>query len=166
MAFTLQKTILSLGLVAISTVATTSYAANLQKCGQGNLIVTAKNVGTASYFAEQCGRTWQNQNIQMEFAYTQNIPEWAFKRAANFLLKRNVSDQKLIKVFEPITALYKPVKAGDTYRLNYIKQSETLSLSLNNQLLGQIKSPQAQQYFNIWLGSAPFSVTLKQELLK
>jgi hypothetical protein len=47
--------------------------------------------------------------MQMDFTYTQNIPEWAFKRAATHLLKRNIKDQKIQAVFNPITDLYRPV---------------------------------------------------------
>ncbi|MEG2264116.1 MAG: chalcone isomerase family protein, partial [Acinetobacter sp.] len=54
---------------------------------------------------------------------------------------------------------------GDLYRLKYNHATQTLSLSLNQQSLGQLKHPLAQQYFNIWLGPQPFSAKLKQQLL-
>lgn len=66
-----------------------------------------KQVGVASYFAQNCNQPWQGQNMQMEFSYTQNIPEWAFKRAARHLLQRNIKDQKIQAVFNPITDLYR-----------------------------------------------------------
>ena len=53
--------------------------------------------------------------MQMDFTHTQNIPEWAFKRAARHLLQRNIKDQKIQAVFNPITDLYRPVKDPVTY---------------------------------------------------
>ena len=61
-------------------------AQSLNACGQGPLMVGQKQVGVASYFAQNCNQPWQGQNMQMDFTYTQNIPEWAFKRAATHLL--------------------------------------------------------------------------------
>jgi len=119
----------------------------------------------ASYFAQNCSQSWEKQNIQMDFSYTQNIPEWAFKRAATYLLKRNIKDQKMHAVFNPITDLYRPVNSGDLYQLKYSHATHTLSLYLNQKLLGQLQNPLAQQYFNIWLGPQPFSAKLKQQLL-
>lgn len=142
-----------------------AHAQSLNKCGNGPLMVGQKQVGMASYFAQDCSLPWQDQNIQMDFSYTQNIPEWAFKRAATHLLKRNVKDHNTLAIFNPITDLYRPVKSGDLYRLKYSHATQTLSLSLNRQNLGQLQHPLAQQYFNIWLGQQPFSAKLKQQLL-
>lgn len=143
-----------------------AHAQSLNKCGNGPLMVGQKQVGVASYFAQNCNQPWQGQNIQMDFTYTQNIPEWAFKRAATHLLQRNIKDQKIHAVFNPITDLYRPVKSGDLYQLKYIHATHTLSLYLNQKLQGQLQNPQAQQYFNIWLGPQPFSAKLKQQLIK
>lgn len=143
-----------------------AHAQTLNKCGNGPLMVGQKQVGVASYFAQNCNQPWQGQNMQIEFSYTQNIPEWAFKRAARHLLQRNIKDQKIQAVFNPITDLYRPVTSGDLYRLKYNHATQTLSLSLNQQNLGQLQHPLAQQYFNIWLGPQPFSVKLKQQLIK
>ena len=143
-----------------------AHAQTLNKCGNGPLMVGQKQVGVASYFAQNCNQPWQGQNIQMDFTYTQNIPEWAFKRAATHLLQRNIKDQKIHAVFNPITDLYRPVKSGDLYQLKYIHATHTLSLYLNQKMQGQLQNPQAQQYFNIWLGPQPFSAKLKQQLIK
>ncbi|PJG42170.1 hypothetical protein XA39_14075 [Acinetobacter tandoii] len=143
-----------------------AHAQSLNKCGNGPLMVGQKQVGVASYFAQNCNQPWQGQNIQMDFTYTQNIPEWAFKRAATHLLKRNIKDQKIQAVFNPITDLYRPVKSGDLYQLKYIHATHTLSLYLNQKMQGQLQNPQAQQYFNIWLGPQPFNAKLKQQLIK
>ncbi|TCB69096.1 chalcone isomerase family protein [Acinetobacter sp. ANC 4178] len=143
-----------------------AYAQSLNKCGHGPLMVGQKQVGVASYFAQNCNQSWQGQNMQMDFSYTQNIPEWAFKRAATYLLKRNIKDQKMHAVFNPITDLYRPVNSGDLYQLKYSHATHTLSLYLNQKIQGQLQNPQAQQYFNIWLGPQPFSAKLKQQLIK
>ena len=82
------------------------------------------------------------------------------------LLQRNIKDQKIQAVFYPITDLYRPVTSGDLYQLKYSHATHTLSLYLNQKLLGQLQNPLAQQYFNIWLGSQPFSAKLKQQLIK
>lgn len=93
----------------------------------GPLMVGQKQVGVASYFAQNCNQPWQGQNMQMDFTYTQNIPEWAFKRAATHLLKRNIKDAKIHALFNPITDLYRPVKSGDLYRLKYNHATQTPS---------------------------------------
>ncbi|TCB37479.1 hypothetical protein E0H82_02410 [Acinetobacter sp. ANC 4910] len=143
-----------------------AHAQSLNKCGNGPLMVGQKQVGVASYFAQNCNLPWQGQNMQMDFTYTQNIPEWAFKRAATHLLQRNIKDKKIHAVFNPITDLYRPVKSGDLYQLKYIHATHTLSLYLNQKMQGQLQNPQVQQYFNIWLGPQPFSAKLKQQLIK
>lgn len=158
--------------IAISTVlmvgsfGSWAHAQTLNKCSNGPLMVGQKQVGVASYFAQNCNLPWQGQNIQMDFTYTQNIPEWAFKRAATHLLKRNIKDQKIHAVFNPITDLYRPVNSGDLYQLKYSHATHTLSLYLNQKMQGQLQNPLAQQYFNIWLGPQPFSAKLKQQLIK
>lgn len=165
MAFTIQKVIPNTLIVLLSTLGSTIYAQNLNECGRGELIVTKKTVGLAQYFAENCQQSWSQQSIQMEFKYRQNIPEWAFKRAANHFLKQNLNNPKNEKLFEAMSNAYKSVKSGDVYRLKYVHNSQTLSLYLNGQLLQKMQHPLAYQYFNIWLGPQPFNVKLKQQLL-
>ena len=165
MATAFQKIAIGTVLLIGCSVSSWTQAQSLNPCGHGPLLVGQKQVGTASYFAQNCSQPWQEQNIQMDFAYTQNIPEWAFKRAATHLLKRNLKDPKIPALFNPITDLYRPVRSGDLYRLKYTHATQTLSLYLNRQNLGQLQHPLAQQYFNIWLGPQPFSAKLKQQLL-
>lgn len=140
-------------------------ANQLVKCSTGELMVGQKQVGTANYYAENCSQTWQGQSMQMSFSYSQNIPEWAFKRAATHLLKKNINGYNEKSALQHITQLYRPVKKGDLYHLSYTHSSKTLILSLNQQVLGRIQDDHAQQYFNIWLGTVPFSAKLKQQLL-
>ncbi|MGE4317151.1 chalcone isomerase family protein [Acinetobacter sp.] len=165
MATAFQKIAVSTALLLGCSFSPWAQAQSLNECGNGPLMVGQKQVGMASYFAQNCSQSWQEQTIQMDFAYTQNIPEWAFKRAATHLLKRNVKDPNIQAVFNPISDLYRPVRSGDLYRLKYSHATKTLSLSLNRKNLGQLQHPLAQQYFNIWLGPQPFSAKLKQQLL-
>ncbi|MCT8088235.1 chalcone isomerase family protein [Acinetobacter sp. C_4_1] len=165
MATAFQKIAVSTALLLGCSFSPWAQAQNLNECGNGPLMVGQKQVGMASYFAQNCSQSWQEQTIQMDFAYTQNIPEWAFKRAATHLLKRNVKDPNIQVIFKPISDLYRPVRSGDLYRLKYSHVTQTLSLSLNRKNLGQLQHPLAQQYFNIWLGPQPFSAKLKQQLL-
>ncbi|TVT77680.1 chalcone isomerase family protein [Acinetobacter colistiniresistens] len=139
--------------------------ANTQLCKTAPLIVTTKNVGSVSYYANNCSQNWENQNIRLDFSYSQNIPDWAFKKAATYYLKKNVPNFSDKSVLNQITALYKPVKKGDLYALNYNQMNKQLSLSLNQKSLGSITDPQANQYFKIWFGDSPFNAKLKQQLL-
>lgn len=142
-----------------------AHAQSVRECGQGDLKVGQKNVGKATYFAQNCQSTWKNQDIRMDFAYIQNIPEWAFKRAATHFLKRNIKQANTLKQLDQITQLYQPVRSGDIYSLSYNHTTQTLTLSLNQKILGKIQYMNANDYFNIWLGSSPFSDTLKKQLL-
>lgn len=162
---TLQKITVIFSVLIISFISTATQATQLSKCSTGKLLVAQKQVGTASYFAEDCKKSWKNQSIKMDFFYTQNIPEWAFKRAATYFIKRNISNQQTITALNEITQLYSPVKSGDLYQLNYMNNTKTLSLFLNQKKLGQLQHPYAIEYFNIWLGPQPFNDTLKHQLL-
>lgn len=139
--------------------------ANIQKCTTAPLLVSSKNIGTVTYYADNCHQHWESQNIRLDFSYDQNIPEWAFKKVASYYLKKNVSGFSNESVLNQITALYKPVKKGDLYSLDYNSINQRLNLSLNQKVLGSITDRQANQYFKIWFGSAPFNAKLKQQLL-
>ncbi|MBJ9952218.1 MULTISPECIES: chalcone isomerase family protein [unclassified Acinetobacter] len=166
MGTNIQKiTILIMSAAGISLSICGAQAAPTRQCGNGAILVGTKQIGQVSYFAESCKQNWENQSIQMNFSYSQNIPEWAFKRAATHFLNKNISDFKAISILNQITQLYKPVKNGDVYTLSYVHSSQTLTLSLNGKILGHIQNQNANQYFRIWLGSEPFSVKLKQQLL-
>lgn len=165
MGIAFQKIAISTALLMGCTISSWTQAQSLYQCGTGPLLVAQNQVGVARYYAQNCTKPWQNQNMQIDFSYTQNIPEWAFKRAATHFLKRNEREPKHLIVLDRITQLYKSVKPGDLYRLSYQAESQTLTLMLNQQVLGNLQHPLAQQYFNIWLGSQPFSAKLKQQLL-
>ena len=140
-------------------------AETLKKCSSAPLMVSSKNIGTMTYRAENCQKSWDSQSVQLDFAYQQDIPEWAFKRAASYFLKKNVPEFSQTSALDRITQLYQPVKKGDFYRLSYQQASKQLSLSLNQNSLGSITDAHANQYFKIWFGDAPFNAKLKQQLL-
>ena len=160
-----QKITLISSILIASAISMPSFAKTEKQCGNGELLVSKKIVGTATYAAENCNKPWLGQNIQMEFNYTENIPEWAFKRAATHFLKRNMNNLKDDSALHQVTALYRPVKKGDLYSLNYKQNTKTLTLSLNQKSLGSITDQSANQYFKIWFGSIPFNAKLKQQLL-
>lgn len=139
--------------------------ANTQLCQTAPLLITAKKVGSVSYYADDCQQNWETQNIRLDFFYQRDIPEWAFKKAATYFLRKNVANFSDQSVLNQITMLYQPVKKGDLYSLNYTQSSSTLSLRLNQKKLGSITNPQANQYFKIWFGDSPFNAKLKQQLL-
>lgn len=166
MGINIQKiTVMIISVASLSISISNVQAATFKQCGNGAILVGTKQIGQASYFAESCKQTWENQSIQMNFLYNQNIPEWAFKRAATHFLKKNIPDFKETSALNQITQLYKPVKNGDLYTLSYAHSSRILTLSMNGKILGHIQNDQANQYFKIWLGSAPFNAKLKQQLL-
>ena len=140
-------------------------AETLKKCSSAPLMVSSKNVGTMTYHAENCQKSWDSQSVQLDFAYQTDIPEWAFKRAASYFLKKNVPEFSQTSALDRITQLYKPVKKGDFYRLSYQQASKKLNLSLNQSSLGSIVDERANQYFKIWFGETPFNAKLKQQLL-
>ncbi|EXB27746.1 hypothetical protein J537_0063 [Acinetobacter baumannii 1437282] len=139
--------------------------ANTQLCQIAPLLVTAQKVGSVSYYADDCQQNWETQSIRLDFFYQRDIPEWAFKKAATYFLRKNVANFSDQSVLNQITMLYQPVKNGDLYSLNYTQSSSTLSLHLNQKKLGSITNPQANQYFKIWFGDSPFNAKLKQQLL-
>ncbi|WP_374297171.1 chalcone isomerase family protein [Acinetobacter sp.] len=165
MGIAIQKSIILLIANSIFVAAHLAHASTLKKCAEAPLTVSEKNVGKVQYAAEQCGKSWQNQSIELEFSYTENIPAWAFRRAANHFLKKNIASKTERDALMPINRHYSQVKNGDTYRLRYDHTSSSLRLFLNGQQIAHIKNQYANQYFKIWFGSAPFSDTLKRQLL-
>lgn len=146
-------------------IASHANAAELKKCSSAPLMVTSQKVGNVSYFAEDCLKSWQNQSIKMDFSYNRDIPEWAFKRAATHYLKKNISGFDAKSSLNHINELYRPIKSGDLYSLSYHHENQKLELKLNQNLLGSIINPNANQYFKIWFGTEPFNAKLKQQLL-
>ena len=160
-----QKILICLVGVMSFMLSLSSSAASLNKCSSAPLIVTKKNVGTVSYFAMNCQTPWEKQTIRLDFNYNHDIPEWAFKQAATYFLKKNVASFNENSQLNQITQLYQPVKQGDHYSLFYQHENQRLELKLNQKKLGEIQDPNANQYFRIWFGTAPFNAKLKQQLL-
>ncbi|WP_257223302.1 hypothetical protein [Acinetobacter sp. YH16058] len=73
MATAFQKIAISTALVMGCSFCPWAQAQSLNQCGNGPLMVGKKQVGMASYFAQNCSQSWKEQNIQMDFSYTQNI---------------------------------------------------------------------------------------------
>lgn len=165
MGIAIQNSIILLIANSIFVAAHSAHASTFKKCAEAPLTVSKKNVGKVQYTAEQCEKSWQNQSIELEFSYTENIPAWAFRRAANHFLKKNIASKNELNELMPINRHYTQVKNGDTYRLHYDHTSTSLRLFLNGQQIAHIKNQNANQYFKIWFGSAPFSDTLKRQLL-
>ena len=163
MVVAIQK--IALILCASGAVHTIAHADPLTSCSTAPLVVALKTVGRVTYAAQHCQQPWQHQSIQLNFEYTRAIPEWAFKRAATYFLNKNISTLTPQSDLHRITQLYRSVKPGDLYSLFYDHSTHTLSLSLNQQYLGSISGADAGQYVQIWFGNAPFSATLKQQLL-
>ena len=160
---------LCLSVVSPSVQADNSASASLSLCGEGNLVVTGKTAGKASLFLVNCQQDWRSQPARLRFSYQANIPGWAFRKAANVLLERNVSAQQWNNnkaAYEAFTANYQAIKKGDVYELNYQPEQQLMRLSLNQKPVTQMKDAAFADYFSIWLGNKPFSATLKQQLLR
>ena len=70
MATAFQKIAISTALVMGCSFCPWAQAQSLNQCGNGALMVGKKQVGMASYFAQNCSQSWEKQNIQMDFSYT------------------------------------------------------------------------------------------------
>lgn len=93
-----------------------------------------------------------------------------FIKAANTVLKRQFTDEKLGKVQNELDRLhsnYSDVKDGDNYTLCYDKSKSKTILSQNNKEIVRIQSrPFAEVYFSIWLGNkSPLDNVLRDNLL-
>ncbi|MHA3892467.1 chalcone isomerase family protein [Acinetobacter sp. GXMZU3951] len=165
MGLTIQKILICVVGTTTFMLSLSTAAASLEKCSSAPLIVTKKNVGTVSYFAANCQKPWEKQTIRLDFNYNHDIPEWAFKQAATYFLQKNVASYTENSQLNQITQLYLPVKRGDHYSLFYQHENQRLELKLNQKKLGEIRDPNANQYFKIWFGAAPFNAKLKQQLL-
>ena len=160
---------LCLSVVSPSVQAASGAGASLSLCGEGNVVVTGKVVGKASLFLANCQQDWRTQPAHLRFSYQASIPGWAFRKAANVLLERNVSAQQWKNnkaAYEAFTANYQAIKKGDVYELNYQPEQQLMRLSLNQKPVTQMKDAAFADYFSIWLGNKPFSATLKQQLLR
>ena len=107
----------------------------------------------------------------LQLDYAVDLEADKFILAANTVLERQHSPATLQRVkpfIEQLHASYQDVRKGDRYRLCYNAVNQTTHLSLNNQTLVTLSSPEfAQVYFGIWLGEyQPLAQTLREELLR
>ena len=68
MGIAIQKSIILLIANSIFVVAHSAHASTLKNCAKAPLTVSKKNVGNVQYAAEHCGKSWQNQSIELEFS--------------------------------------------------------------------------------------------------
>lgn len=102
--------------------------------------------------------------------YDVSLKQKDFIKAANTVLSRQFSAEKLEKVqgeIDTLHAAYKDVKDGDNYTLCYDSVERSTALSHNGTEVVRIVSrPFAEVYFSIWIGEdAPLDATLRDNLL-
>ncbi len=105
---------------------------------------------------------------RLEVHYFWSIPAQAFQEAADALLSKNVSPERLSALrprIEQLHRAYESVRPGDRYALTYVPHVGT-ELTLNGVLKARIPGADfASAYFSIWLGEHPIDRQLKQALL-
>jgi len=106
---------------------------------------------------------------RLELRYHISIKGEKFGESAEPFLKKNVLAEELAKLtlrIEQLNRLYRDVKEGDRYALDYAPGKGT-TLSLNGSPLGTIEGADfAAAYYAIWLGAKPISDTMRDELMK
>ena len=104
---------------------------------------------------------------RLELRYHVSIKGEKFGESAEPYLKKNVPPDELARIrprIEQLNRLYRDVKEGDRYALDYAPGLGTI-LSLNGIPLGSIEGADfAAAYYAIWLGGTPISDTLRDEL--
>ena len=69
MGTSIQKVVLNTGLLMLCSFSSWAHAQNMNQCGRGPLLVAQKQVGIARYYAQNCTKPWQGQNMQIDFYY-------------------------------------------------------------------------------------------------
>jgi hypothetical protein len=105
---------------------------------------------------------------RLELRYHISIKGEKFGESAEPFLKKNVRAGELAGLrprIEQLNRLYRDVKEGDRYALDYAPGKGT-TLSLNGSPLGTIEGADfAAAYYAIWLGAKPISDTMRDELI-
>lgn len=106
----------------------------------------------------------------LELLYAVDIDKEDFVEAANTVLQKQFSKERLATAREDIDILhqgYLDVEAGDSYTLCYDSRVAKTTLTHNGNVLVSINSPKfAQIYFSIWLGKDdPLDDELRVDLL-
>lgn len=106
---------------------------------------------------------------RLEIEYFWSIKGSDFADAAEQILRAAHSRETLQPYFSQIAqmrSLYRDVKPGDRYALTYLPGAG-MSLRHNSTDLGTVQGAEfASLYFTIWLGKAPMSASLRDQLLK
>ena len=106
---------------------------------------------------------------RLELRYHISIKGEKFGESAVPFLEKNVPREELARLkprLEQLNGLYRDVKEGDRYALDYAPGKGT-TLSLNGSPLGTIEGADfAAAYYAIWLGAKPISDTMRDELMK
>jgi hypothetical protein len=104
---------------------------------------------------------------RLELRYHISIKGEKFGESAVPFLEKNVAAEELARLkprLEQLNRIYRDVKEGDRYALDYAPGKGT-TLSLNGSPLGTIEGADfAFAYFAIWLGAKPISDTMRDEL--
>ena len=105
---------------------------------------------------------------RLELRYHVTIERERFGGSAEPFLEKNVPKDGLARLrprIEQLNRLYRDVKEGDRYALDYAPGMGT-TLILNGEPLGTIEGADfAAAYYAIWLGNKPISDTMRDELM-
>ena len=112
----------------------------------------------------------ENTSKCLKLEYNVGLKAEDFRKSAVKILSRQHVPATLERVKSEIELLhnaYREVGDGDSYSLCYDAESQTTTLSLNQQELVSIASPEfAKIYFGIWLGeNEPLDEELRNQLL-
>lgn len=105
---------------------------------------------------------------RLEIEYFWGIPAPLFAEATVDGIRKNVDPEsfdRLAPRIERFNALYADIEPGDRYQLTY-RPGVGTELALNGRVLGRVEGADfAAALFSIWLGDAPFSESMKEQLL-
>lgn len=115
------------------------------------------------------GQRWSDDvPKRLELSYFRGIRGKDFAEASDQLLQDNLLPaeyQALARRLQTFYGLFRDVKPGDRYSINYLPEKGT-DLRLNEQSLGQVAGADfAVAYFGIWLGDEPISKGFRNRLL-
>ena len=105
---------------------------------------------------------------RLEIEYFWSIPANLFAEATVDGIRKNIGETRFAALeprIERFNALYADVQPGDRYEVSY-RPGVGTELALNGESRGLVEgSDFAEALFSIWLGEAPFSESMKQQLL-
>lgn len=106
--------------------------------------------------------------FHLEFRYLRNIPKSAILESAERMLHRNLTTEtrrRLKAPIEKLHATYRSVIVGDVSTLTYTPEKGT-TFAINGDPLITIPGQEfAQSYLEIWFGTLPISLELRDRLL-